>query len=768
MSQRVRRASQAAKRSRSLRYELLRQRYLLKGEGGRVVEAPRQMFLRVAKVVAAVEEDHGARPHEVCAVERRFFKMMRRGLFLPNSPTLMNAGRANGMLSACFVLPIDDSIEGIFAAVRKSVLVQAAGGGTGFAFDAIRPAGDFVQFNGGCASGPVAFWRVFAEATSTIQQGALRRGANMAMMSVDHPDILKFITAKQDGVSFPNFNVSVKVTDAFMAALSERPDSLHIVTNPRDGKRYTLPFSLNRAKYRLQDLTPVGQKQGRCYTIRDVWDLIVHSAHATGEPGVCFIDRVNRDNPTPALGLIVATNACGEQPMLAWEACNLGSINVARFVRQDEEDLDWAALGNTVTWAVRFLDNVIGASFYPVQEIRDVTLGNRKIGLGIMGLADALVLLGLRYDSQEAVDFAGRLMGFIQEAAHAASGDLAEERGSFPNWAGSVWETRFHAPMRNASCTTVAPTGSTSVIARCSSGIEPIYLLAFRRAALDGQNFVQVHPLLEQMGTRDGWLTEAVREAMIEGTPAAEIPGIPSRLSEVLVTAHEVRPEWHVRMQAAIQQHVDSAVSKTVNLPSGAAAEDVDKVYRMAHELDSKGITVYRDGSRAGQTLSTATGGATGLAAQATPRPRVRVTKGRTSKFRMGCGTLFVTVNSDEKGLCEVFANLGKAGGCPSQSEATCRAVSAALRSGVDPDVLIEQLRGIRCPTTCIARRITDDVDVLSCPDAIARALAETWGPTPAMKDKPAAGGRACPDCGAPLRREEGCWVCVCGYSKCG
>ena len=767
MLPRVRESSKAPQRPRGLRDDLLHERYLFRDETGRVVETPRQMLQRVARTVAAVEAMYGASEQEVQATARWFYRMMRRGQFLPNSPTLMNAGRANGMLSACFVLPIDDSIEGIFDAVRKSVLVQAAGGGTGFAFDALRPAGDFVRFNGGTASGPVGFWRVFAEATSTIQQGALRRGANMAMMSLDHPDILKFITAKQDGVSFPNFNISVKITDAFMAALSERPKSVHTVINPRDGRRYKLPLSLDRAEYRLGDLAPIDQGQVPCHTVQDVWDLIVRSAHATGEPGVCFIDRVNRDNPTPALGPIMATNPCGEQPLLAWESCDLGSINVARFVRTREKDIHWPALRDAVTCAVCFLDNVIDASFYPVQEICEATQGNRKIGLGIMGLADALVLLGLRYDSQEAVDFAGTLMGFIQEAAHTTSGDLAEERGVFPNWAGSIWDTHRHAPMRNASCTTVAPTGSISVIAGCSSGIEPIYLPAFRRTALDGRSFVQVHPLLAKLGDREGWLTEQVREAMLDGTPAREIPGIPSRLREVLVTAHEISPEWHVRMQAAVQQHVDSAVSKTVNLPTAATVQEVDSVYRSAYEQGCKGITVYRDGSRNGQTLSGARGRAVRSDGQTGPRARARVTEGKTSKFRMGCGTLFVTVNRDQHGLCEVFANLGKAGGCPSQSEATCRAVSMALRSGVDPRTLVEQLRGIRCLSTARARSGGDGVNVQSCPDAIARAIEEAMGSTD--PEPLPVGIRLCPDCGRSLDREEGCFVCrACGYSKCG
>ena len=726
------------------------------------------MFIRVAKSVAAVEENYGARPSEVHAVAQRFFRLMRRGLFLPNSPTLMNAGRANGMLSACFVLPVPDSVEGIFDAVKQAALIQKAGGGTGFAFDSLRPTGDLVRSSGGSTSGPISFWKVFAEATNAIQQGAFRRGANMGMMSVEHPDILKFIVAKRDPAAFANFNVSVKITDVFMGILMSEPNMPHTVVNPRTGRSYWFPKGLDLAGYSLPQLADAGHCGEPCYSVGDIWRMIVSNAHATGEPGICFIDRVNQENPTPLLGRITTLNACGEQPLLPWEACNLGSINVARFVFRDGGDMDWPALGDTVNWAVRFLDDVVEASRYPVAETQKATLGNRKVGLGTMGLADAIILLGMRYDSHEAVDFASKLMGFVQEAAHAASRDLAEERGCFPNWKGSTWDTKLNVPMRNASCTTIAPTGSLSVIGRCSSGIEPVYLFAFRRRGLDGQSFIQVHPLLEDIGTREGWLTIAVREALLQGTPAAQVAAIPDGLRKVLVTAHEVSPEWHVKMQAAVQEHVDNAVSKTVNLPSSATVEEVDKVYRMAYELGCKGITVYRDGSRAGQTLSAA--GSAGqhpqVQAEGKPRPRTRVTTGNTSKFRMGCGTLFVTVNRDQQGLCEVFANLGKAGGCPSQTEATCRAVSTALRSGVDPRELAAQLRGIRCLSTARAKGNGNGVDVQSCPDAIARAIEEAIGE---VAVKPSwADVRLCPDCGQPLDRESGCFICrPCGYSKC-
>ena len=749
-----------------LRSRLLRERYLLKNEHGDVVETPEQMFRRVAKAIAAPEEQYGTSASDMDVVAGAFFRLMSRGLFLPNSPTLMNAGCRSGLLSACFVLGIEDSVDGIFDAVKRTALIQKAGGGTGFALDTLRPTGDRVASTGGVTSGPLSFWRVFAETMTAIQQGAMRRGAGMAMMAIDHPDILSFIAAKQSPGAFANFNISVEVPDAFLQALAEDPQRPHVVTNPRDLRQYLLPQSLPAGRYGIHDLVPAQEPHGPCLTVRDVWSRLVTNAHAAGEPGVCFIDRVNATNPTPHVGRIHAMNPCGEQPLLAGEACCLGSIDVSKFVLADGTHFDWPSLGEVVRLAVGFLDNVIDASVYPLADIEAVTKGNRKIGLGIMGFADALVKMGVRYDSDAAVEHARTLGGFLQKTAHAASQQLAERRGCFPNWEGSVWDTDHGRPMRNASCTTIAPTGSLSILAGCSAGIEPVYNLAYVRRALDGREFVLLHPFLERLGRRDGWLTDTVRAALHEGVPPARVQGFPARLAELLVTAHDVAPEWHVRLQAAFQEHVDSAVSKTVNLPSEATAADVDRVYRLAHELDCKGTTVYRDGCREGQTFSAASRrGAPGTTPALRPRPRGRVTKGRTFKFRMGCGTLFVTVNRDDHGLCEVFANLGTAGGCPSQSEATCRAVSIALRAGVDPRELVDQLRRIRCLSTAAARNRDQGVDVLSCPDAIARAIEEAMSETSRLAPK--RGQNVCPDCGAQLRKEEGCLVCTCGYSKC-
>ena len=588
----------------------------------------------------------------------------------------------------------------------------------------------------------------------------------MGMMSIEHPDILKFIHAKQNLNSFNNFNISVKITDAFMNILRKNPDAPHVVTSPRTRQSYVIPRTVDLHSYRIQDLRTLDGNKNDCYTVQDIWKMIITNAHTTGEPGVCYIDRINEDNPTPGLGAINATNPCGEQPLLDYEACNLGSLNISKFVLPDGSDLDWKALGEASEYAVRFLDDVIDANFWPIPEIRNVSLGNRKIGLGIMGFADTLVLLGIRYDSDEAVNFGKRLGQFIQDKTHHASQKLAQQRGCFPNWHSSIWDNDHHVPMRNAACTTIAPTGSISIIAKCSSGIEPIFSLAYRRRALDGAEFVQLHPLLDRLGAEHGWMNEKVRTMLLSGADIKQIGGVPQEIAEVLVTAHEIAPEWHVRIQAAFQSNIDNAVSKTVNLTASATLGDVDEIFQLAYDLDCKGVTVYRDNSRQSQVLSAVEEVERSTEVPLGPRPRARITTGKTSKFRMGCGTLFVTVNKDDKGVCEVFANLGKAGGCPSQSEATCRVISVALRSGVDPKVMIDQLGGIRCLSAAIARKANKGVDVLSCPDAIARALEEALEGTNVTQDRRYI--KKCPECGHTLRLESGCDVCDCGYSKCG
>jgi len=753
----------------SLKKTLVDSRYLKKDAAGRPCETEDDMYWRVARAVAAVERRYGASQEQVDNLEFVFYEMMSQGKFLPNSPTLMNAGRDEGVLSACYVLPLDDSIEGIFATVKHMALIQKAGGGTGFSFDRLRPAGDLVASSGGQTSGPISFLKVLSETSHAIQQGAHRRGANMATISIDHPDVLKFITIKNDPEALANFNISVKISDAFLARLRHNPDTVHVVINPRTRNKHMIPRNVDPKRYRLQELEPLSSKSlTSCMTVSQVWDKIIQNAHATGEPGLIFIDRVNSYNPTPQIGRINATNPCGEQPLLDYESCNLGSLNLSAFVLPDRSGTDWGALKDAVSHSVRFLDNVIDLNHWPLPKIRQATLNTRKIGLGIMGVADALILLGLRYDSDEAAEYCKRAGRFIQEHAHKVSHRLAHERGNFKAWEKSTWSLHDHQPMRNAACTTIAPTGSISIIAECSSSIEPLYTLAYRRRALDGEEFIQIHPLLEKLGTEQGWLSEDVQNRLIEGHAARDIPEIPKRLSDVLVTAHEISPDWHLKIQGTFQKYVDNAVSKTVNLPSDASVEEVDRVFQQAYDRGCKGITAYRDQSREGQVVS-----AVKIEERSSQsslrdlRPRTQITTGQTHKYRMGCGTLFVTVNQDKQGVCEVFANLGKAGGCPSQSEATCRAVSAALRSGVDPNVMIDQLAGIRCLSAATARKANKGVDVLSCPDAIARALRMTLGQVDVETET--LFRRVCEECGRTMRREANCVVCdFCGDSKCG
>jgi len=753
----------------TLKETLLQSRYLQKDKDGRICETEGGLYWRVAQAIAAVEGKYGASQDGIDYFESAFYEMMSQGLFLPNSPTLMNAGRNEGVLSACYVLPLEDSIESIFNTITHMALIQKAGGGTGFSFDRLRPTGDLVASSGGQTSGPISFLKVMSETSHAIQQGAHRRGANMAVINIDHPDILKFIAIKGDLHTLANFNISVKISDAFLTCLRRTPDIAHIVINPHTDYRYMIPKDIAPETYRLQDLVPAsGNDASSCLSVNDIWNKIVQNAHATGEPGLIFIDQVNRDNPTPHIGRIDATNPCGEQPLLNYESCNLGSLNLSAFVLPDHAGTDWLALREAVWHSVRFLDNVIDTNNWPIPEIEQATLNNRKIGLGIMGVADALILLGLRYDSNDAAQYCKRVGRFIQVHAHKASHRLAHERGNFGNWEKSIWDIHHHQPMRNAACTTIAPTGSISIIAECSSGIEPLYRLAYCRRALDGKEFIQIHPLLEKLGAKQGWLNEDVKNRLMEGCAAGDIPEIPEKLSDVLVTAHEIAPEWHLEIQATFQKYVDNAVSKTVNLPSNASVEEVDRIFQQAYDRRCKGLTVYRDQSRDGQVVSAVKPKETPSPSVPTDlRPRKQITTGQTHKFRMGCGTLFVTVNRDERGLCEVFANLGKAGGCPSQSEATCRAVSAALRSGVNPNIMINQLSGIRCLSAATARKANKGIDVLSCPDAIARALKKTLGQVDI--NSVSRFQRICEECGRSMRREANCVVCdFCGDSKCG
>jgi ribonucleoside-diphosphate reductase alpha chain len=586
---------------------VLRARYLIKDNQGHCIETPAELLSRVAAMVAGAEAKYGAGSADINQWHRKFYDLMASLKFLPNSPALMNANRPNGMLSACFVLPIEDSIEGIFEAVKQTALIQKAGGGTGFSFDRLRPTGDRVASSGGTTSGPISFWRVFSETTDAIQQGAFRRGANMGIMGVEHPDILKFLHAKQSLKAFTNFNISVKITDDWMKTLSKSPRSLHVVTNPRTGQEYLLPRKIDISTYTINDLHKLsGKPTGRFYTVGDVWKMIVTCAHKTGEPGVVFIDRINRDNPTPSLGPIEATNPCGEQPLLPYEACTLGSINLTKFVKSTggKSDMDWRGLADTVKLAIRFLDNIIDVCNYPVRNTVRLAQANRKIGLGVMGFADCLSMLGMPYDSEPAVDFGRKLMSFVNTAAHEASTALADLRGPFPNWNESIWRTKRNIKIRNAAVTCIAPTGTISIIADCSNGIEPVYSLVFLRRILSGSKMVQINTVFREAAENQRFFSKKLADRIARTGSIQKIPEIPVKFRRIFKSAYDIAPDWHVRMQAAFQENCDAAVSKTINFSEKASVAAVEKAYNLAYHLDCKGITVYRRGSRPAEPMA--------------------------------------------------------------------------------------------------------------------------------------------------------------------
>lgn len=744
---------------------VLERRYLSRDEHNQIVETPEQLFRRVAKALAAEDQKYDGNA-DIEATEEEFYEMMTSLGFLPNSPTLMNAGKELGQLSACFVLPVEDSMECIFDTIKNAALIHKSGGGTGFSFSRLRPKGSVVKTTGGVASGPISFMKVFNAATEAVKQGGTRRGANMGILRIDHPDILEFIDCKAEDKTITNFNISVALTETFMTA-AEKDETYNLV----DPRTKEVTGKLNA---------------------REVFQKIVDAAWHNGEPGIIFIDRLNRDNIVPSVGEIESTNPCGEQPLLPYESCNLGSINLTRMTKDEQGKtvVDYDRLGKTVDTAVHFLDNVIDANRYPLDSIAEMTRSTRKIGLGVMGFADLLLMMGVAYNSEEGVKTAEEIMSFIEERGNKASMALAKERGAFPLFAESTLARGEER--RNGTVTTIAPTGTLSIIAGVSSGVEPVFAYAYVRNVMDQTELTEINPILKAELEKRNLYSEALMRKIAESGSLAHIEEIPDDMKKIFVAAHDVSPQWHIRMQAAFQRHTDNAVSKTVNFAEEATRDDVEEVYRLAWKLGCKGVTIYRDNSRDAQVLSVGSKSAANAetekaheeqTAGISPRPRPAVMRGFTEQVKIGCGKLYVTVNYDEDGICEVFTNTGKHGGCPSQSEAVGRLTSLSLRSGIKIDDVIRQLKGIRCPSTIRQ----PGLNVLSCPDAIAKVLRqaeiviqEEKDILPAIHQKKeievaaevtydVAKMKFCPECGAPVVHEGGCVICPeCGFSKCG
>jgi ribonucleoside-diphosphate reductase alpha chain len=723
---------------------VLERRYLQRDKEGRILETPLQMFRRVADAIAVADKKFNEKADTV-QVSEKFYSMMTTLEFLPNSPTLMNAGRELGQLSACFVLPVGDSMEEIFDAVKFTALIHKSGGGTGFSFSRLRPANDVVLTTTGISSGPISFMRVFDVATETIKQGGTRRGANMGILRVDHPDIMDFIMCKADQKQLNNFNISVGLTETFMKAVEK--DENYDLINPRDQK---VSGSLNARK---------------------VFNRIINQAWENGEPGIVFLDRLNRDNPTPQVGEIESTNPCGEQPLLPYESCNLGSINLAKMVKDSQ--IDWARLREVVHLAVHFLDNVVEVNKYPLPQIAQMTLANRKIGLGVMGWADMLIGLGISYNTDEAIELAQKVMKFINEHGHSASQELAKKRGPFMNFKGSIYDKKGQPPLRNATVTTIAPTGTISIIANASSGVEPLFAVSYVRQVMDNDILVEVHPYFEAIAKERGFYSPELMQRIAEHGTIHDIEEIPIDIRNYFVTAHEISPEVHIRMQAAFQKYTDNAVSKTVNFTKGATVQDVARVYELAYKMDCKGVTIYRDGSRDQQVLTKGKKEEKAVSEnidkekKSTKRERPKILKGWTYQMQTGCGPLYVTVNEDNTGLFELFTTMGKAGGCAaSQSEAIGRMVSLAWRSGLHSRQVIKQLQGISCHSPSGF----GENKILSCADAVAKAIQshiEANGGKVQHKKSVFRKG-ACPDCGGIVEHEGGCAVCrICGYSEC-
>ncbi|QIN83992.1 vitamin B12-dependent ribonucleotide reductase [Rubrobacter tropicus] len=749
---------------------VLKKRYLKKNERGEAIEEPIDMFLRVAGNIAEGEFrfNEGEEAKALYEESReRFLQIMLSRKFMPNSPTLMNAGRELQQLSACFVLPVEDSIDGIYDTLKHQAIIHKSGGGTGFGFSRLRPKNDLVQSTMGVSSGPVSFMAIYDASTDKIKQGGTRRGANMGILRVDHPDVEEFIECKRENDQINNFNISVAITDEFMEAVEADRD--FELKNPRDGE----VIKTVRAK--------------------DLFRKIVEGAWLNGEPGVVFIDKINGDNPTPQFP-IESTNPCSEAHLPPYDSCNLGSINLEKFYREETGDVDWDDLRETIHTAIRFLDNVIEQNNYPLPEIDKMSRGNRRIGLGVMGFADLLIKLGITYDSNEGLAFAEKVMKFVDDEAWEESRNLAEERGVMPNFEGSRHEMRGDR-VRNATVTTIAPTGTISMIAGCSGGIEPLFAVAFMRRQAD-MEMPDVNPEFVKIAKERGFYSEDLMKKVAEHGSVRDVEEVPADLRSVWVTSHDISSEWHVKMQAAFQKYTSMGISKTINLPNDASVEDVEAAYMQAFATNCKGIAVYRDGSRDAQVLST---GKTSAGEKPTMTPaspeaptapsvtppvaaqdngprfnslaearngRPRTLTGVTKKIQTGHGPLYVTMNDDEFGPRECFVILGKPGGTAAAfSDALGRMISLAMTHGATPAELVHQLRGIQDGHPAGV----GPAATLSVPDGVAKAMSEHYlieDSLPDTRELPIIG--ACPDCASGLTRQEGCVVChSCGYSKC-
>lgn len=741
---------------------VLNKRYFKKDEKGKTLENWEKMITRVAENISGGDKRK----------KEKYLKLLDSGYFLPNSPTLMNAGNDLQQLSACFVLPLEDSMESIFESVKNAALIHKSGGGTGFSFSRLRQADARVRSTNGVSSGPISFLKVFNSATDAVKQGGTRRGANMAILNVDHPQIIEFIKCKEDTKELTNFNISVGITEDFMKAVYKDED------------------------YKL--IAPHTKEVVKKLNARDVFTLIVEMAHKNGEPGIVFLDRINKYNPTPHVGEIEATNPCGEQPLLPNEACNLGSLNLTAMVKNGK--IEWDILKKAVRESVEFLDDVINQSCFPLPEIEEMVKSNRKIGLGVMGWADLLFVLKIPYNSKKAVTLAEKIMEFVDYHSKKMSMELAQKHSAFPNFKGSVYDNKklirennkldwkelkieiSKNGIRNATTTTIAPTGTISMICSTSSGIEPQFSLVYIKNVMDGEKLLYVNSHFENALRESGIYSKELLEKVSETGSVAHLPEIPENIKKIFVTSHDISPQWHIRTQAAFQKYTDNAVSKTINFTREATKEDIKMAYELAYDLDCKGVTVYRDGSREDQVLSvgTKTKEAPMNGTRISPRERPEITTGITQKIETGCGHLYITINSDEKGACEVFTQMGKVGGCASaQLEAIARLTSLCLRSNVKVSSIIRQLKGIRCPSPMW----NNGEMVTSCADGVSRSLDifmqidknELTDIKGINKKKESGSNRlprglmaTCPDCGSAVEHAEGCLKCnSCGWSKC-